>query len=60
MVSYAFGSVITSLAIKVPVYQHFIDASHGEPGEPGQLTYPAIVNLALQTTFGRGDAALTP
>jgi len=56
MMSYAFGSVIASLTVKIPVYQHFIDVSHGHPGEQGQLTYPAIVNLAVQTTFGGSSA----
>jgi hypothetical protein len=59
MVSYAFGDVIASIAVKVPIYQHFIDVSHGRPGERGQLTYPAIVNLAVQTTFG-GKPAISP
>jgi hypothetical protein len=59
MVSYAFGKVIALLAAKVPVYQHFIDVAHGQQGEPGQLTYPAIVNFAVQTTFG-GDDPATP
>jgi hypothetical protein len=52
MVSYAFGNVIASLTVKVPIYQHFIDVAHGHEGQVGQLTYPAIVNLAVQTTFG--------
>jgi hypothetical protein len=52
MVSYAFGSVVASITVKVPVYQHFIDVAHGHEGQVGQLTYPAIVNLAVQTTFG--------
>jgi hypothetical protein len=56
MMSYAFGNVVASLAVKIPVYQHFIDVSHGHEGERGQLTYPAIVNLAVQTTFGGGPA----
>jgi hypothetical protein len=60
MMSYAFGNVIASLAVKVPVYQHFIDVSHGHEGERGQLTYPAIVNLAVQTTFGGGSAIPPP
>jgi hypothetical protein len=58
MVSYAFGNVIASLAVKIPIYQHFIDVSHGRPEQRGQLTYPAIVNLAVQTTFGGGPAIL--
>ena len=59
MLSYAFGNVIASLAVKVPVHQHFIDVSHGQQGEPGQLTYPVIINLAVQTTFGGGAAIPT-
>ena len=51
-VSYTFGKVTASLAVKVPVYQHFIQTSHDHGGDPGQLTYPAIINLAFQTTFG--------
>ena len=41
-----------SLTVKTPVYQHFIEVSHRHDGDPGQLTYPAIVNLAVQTSFG--------
>jgi hypothetical protein len=51
-VSLAFGKVIATLAVKVPVYQHFIATSHDHGGDPGQLTYPAIVNLAVQTSLG--------
>jgi len=51
-VSYAFGDVVASLAVKIPVWQHFIEAGHLHGFEPGQLTYPAIVNLAMQTSFG--------
>ena len=50
----------TSLAVKVPVYQHFIEVSHGQQGEAGQLTYPAIVNLAVQTTFGGSPVVAPP
>lgn len=60
LVSYAFGNVIASLAVKVPVYQHFIEVSHGQQGEAGQLTYPAIVNLAVQTTFGGSPVVAPP
>jgi hypothetical protein len=52
MVSYTYGGATASLAVKVPVYQHFIEVSHGVRGDPGQLTFPAIVNLAVHTTFG--------
>lgn len=51
MLGYAFGSVITSVSVRVPVYQHFIDAAHRHGADPGQLTYPAIVNLAVATTL---------
>lgn len=48
--SYAFGKVIASLSFKTPVYQHFIQRrDHG--GDPGQLTYPGILNLAVSSTF---------
>lgn len=52
-VSYRVGSVSATLSGKVPVYQHFIRHSDGHRGDPGQLTYPAILNLAVQTSFGR-------
>jgi hypothetical protein len=48
---YAFGAVTASASVKVPVYQHFIDTGDHE-GDASQLTYPAIVNLAVQTSFG--------
>ncbi len=51
-VSYAFGKVVASLSVKVPVWQHFIETSHAHGTDPGQLTYPGIVNLAVQTSFG--------
>lgn len=51
-VSYVVGSVTMSLTVKTPVYQHFIEVSRRHGGDPGQLTYPAIVNLAAQTSFG--------
>ncbi len=51
-VSYPFGPVLASLSIKAPVWQHFIAPGHTHEGDPpGQLTYPAIVNLGLQHTF---------
>ncbi len=46
-VSHPLGDVLLSLSLKVPVYQHFLE----HEGEPGQLTYPAIVALAAQTRF---------
>lgn len=51
MMAYAFGTVVASVSVRVPVYQHFIEAGHRHGADPGQLTYPAIVNLALATTF---------
>lgn len=46
-VSYRLEPVALSLSVKVPVYQHFLE----HEGEPGQLTYPAIVALGAQTRF---------
>lgn len=46
-VSYRLDTVALSLSLKVPVYQHFLE----HEGEPGQLTYPAILALAAQTRF---------
>lgn len=48
--SYAFGRVVASLSFKTPIYQHFI-RRHDHGGDPGQLTYPGILNLAVSTTF---------
>jgi hypothetical protein len=48
--SYGFDSFTASLSVKVPVYQHFLSSHH--EGDPGQLTYPAVVSLGVQTTFG--------
>lgn len=44
MLGYAFGSVVASVSVRVPVYQHFIESEHRHGGDPGPLTYPAIVN----------------
>ncbi|HZA50516.1 MAG TPA: hypothetical protein VE549_07235, partial [Myxococcaceae bacterium] len=52
LVGYAFGPITAVLSMKVPVWQKFIDAGDGSDGGPGQLAYPAIVNVALQRTFG--------
>jgi hypothetical protein len=46
--SYRFGSTTLSLSAKFPVYQHFI--THGSH-DPGQLTYPVIVNVTARQTF---------
>jgi hypothetical protein len=56
-VAYGFGDVLATLAVKVPVYQHFIQTGADHGGDPGQLTYPAIVNLSIQTTFGGASHA---
>jgi hypothetical protein len=45
------GPLALSLNVKVPVYQHFIQVEHAHGGDPGQLKYPAIVNLGLHRTF---------
>jgi hypothetical protein len=50
-VGYLFGRVSVALSAKVPVWQHFIETSHDQRGDPGQLTYPAIVGLSVATTF---------
>jgi hypothetical protein len=51
-VSYTLGTVSLSASVKAPVWQHFIETTHDHGGDPGQLTYPAIINLAVSTTFG--------
>jgi hypothetical protein len=51
--SYAFGRVVASVTFKTPVYQHFI-RRHDHGGDPGQLTYPGILNLAVSSTFDGG------
>ncbi len=50
--AYPVGALALSLAVKVPVYQHFIQAGHVHGGDPGQLRYPAIVTLGLHRGFG--------
>lgn len=46
--SYQFGATTLSLSARFPVYQHFItDGSH----DPGQLTYPVILNFTARRTF---------
>lgn len=50
-VGYQMGNLTASLSVKAPVWQRFIEAGHTHDDEPSQLTYPAIVNLALQTRF---------
>ncbi len=47
LVSYGSGPTSAALSIKVPVYQHVIE----HEGEPGQLTYPALVSLSVRTIF---------
>lgn len=51
MVGYNFGSLAALLSVKVPVWQKFQGTAH-DGSDPGQLTYPAIVNIAVQTDFG--------
>lgn len=50
-ISYGFGASSIVAAVRVPAWQHFITTSHGDGEDPGQLTYPAILNLAFHTTF---------
>jgi hypothetical protein len=59
MASLAIGSVVTSLTVRVPVWQHFIEAAD-EHGDPGQLSYPGILALAVQTSFGGPDRGTSP
>jgi hypothetical protein len=49
--SYGFDTFTASLSVKVPVYQHFLSSHH--EGDPGQLTYPAVITLGIQTTLGQ-------
>jgi hypothetical protein len=51
---YAFPGLTAQLAVKAPVWQHFIQVEHDHEGDPGQLTYPAVVSLSLQRSFGGG------
>jgi hypothetical protein len=51
-IGYRLGRTTVALAVKAPVWQHFIVAGHRHNGDPGQLRYPAIVNLSVQRTFG--------
>jgi hypothetical protein len=51
MLSYPIGTLALALSVKVPVYQHFIQVEHQHDGEPGQLRYPAIVNLMVHRSF---------
>jgi hypothetical protein len=50
-VRYSFSWADLALSVKVPVWQRFIQPAHSHAGDPGQLTYPAIVNLALQKSW---------
>lgn len=59
-VSYAFDSVAASVSVRSPVWQHFIETDHDHGGDPGQLTYPAIINLAVATTFGGPEKEPVP
>lgn len=59
-VSYVIGDVALSLTVKVPVWQHFIEMSHAHGSDPGQLTYPGIVNFAVQTSFGGPPRDIAP
>lgn len=49
-VGYKFGRIATTLSLKVPIWQTFLGESH-HGDDPGQLTYPAIVNIAVQTSL---------
>lgn len=50
--SHVFGETTVSLSVKVPVYQQFVEVeTHHDDADPGQLTYPAIVNLGVERRF---------
>jgi hypothetical protein len=49
--AHPFGSFAVALSVKVPVYQHFIQTAHAHGGDPGQLSYPALVNLMVHRSF---------
>lgn len=50
--SHSFGETTVSLSVKVPVYQQMVEVeTHHDDADPGQLTYPAIVNLGVETRF---------
>lgn len=51
--SFPLGPMGVALSVKVPVYQHFLQVKHQHDRDPGQLKYPAIVNLMLHRRFGR-------
>ncbi|MFZ5471434.1 MAG: hypothetical protein ACOZIN_18580 [Myxococcota bacterium] len=51
MVGYAFDPVTALLSVKAPVWQQFIRVGEQHDADPGQLTYPAIVHLAVQRTW---------
>lgn len=52
MLTYPIGTLAVGLSVKVPVYQHFIQVEHSHDEDPGQLRYPAIINLMLHRSFG--------
>jgi hypothetical protein len=55
--SYTADRWLASLAFRSPVFQHFSRTGAAHDADPGQLTYPAIVSLAVQYTFGPSPAA---
>ncbi len=57
LVGYTFGSMTAVLSAKTPVWQQFIRPEHQHDGDPGQLKYPAIINMAFQYTFGDAQRA---
>lgn len=58
-ISYVFETVVTAISVKAPAWQHFIETEHKHDADPGQLTYPVIINLSVATTFG-GSKELPP
>jgi hypothetical protein len=56
MASLLVDRVTTSLSVKVPVVQHFIEHEGPVAIDPGQLTYPVVIGLSATTTFGKPPA----
>lgn len=51
---YSFTALSVGLAVKVPLYQYLIPSPLAHDAEPGQLRYPAIVNLMFSRELDLG------
>jgi hypothetical protein len=51
LASYTWDRVTTTLTCKVPLIQYFFETGHHDD-DPGQLTYPFVLGLAVSTTLG--------